>query len=65
MYVTGFGKNGKQINHRAEKFPPSVPMPDSLLPAYLEFMEPIKAKLDSLPVTPYVVEEKPNEELLN
>jgi len=59
-----FWKNGKQINHRAEKFPPSIPMPDSLLPAYMEFMEPIKARLDSLPVTPYVVDEKPNEELI-
>jgi murein DD-endopeptidase MepM/ murein hydrolase activator NlpD len=59
-----FWKNGKQINHRAEKFPPSVPMPDSLLPDYMKFIEPIKARLDSLPVTPYVVDEKPNEELI-
>ncbi|UKN00676.1 peptidoglycan DD-metalloendopeptidase family protein [Paracrocinitomix mangrovi] len=51
-----FWKNGKQVNHRAEKFPPSVPMPDSILPKYLEFIEPIKARLDSLPITPYVVE---------
>lgn len=52
-----FWKNGRQVNHRAEKFPPSIPMPDSLLPDYLEFIEPIKARLDSMPVTPYVVEE--------
>ncbi|MBD3639105.1 MAG: peptidoglycan DD-metalloendopeptidase family protein [Crocinitomicaceae bacterium] len=51
-----FWKNGKQVDHRAEKFPPSLPMPDSLLPAYLEFIEPIKARLDSMPVTPYIVE---------
>ena len=51
-----FWKNGKQVNHRAEKFPPSVPMPDSLLPAYMEFIEPIKARLDSMPITPYIVE---------
>ena len=51
-----FWKNGKQIDHRAEKFPPSIPMPDSLLPDYLKFIEPIKARLDSLPITPYIVE---------
>lgn len=53
-----FWKNGKQIDHRAEKFPPSVPMPDSVLPAYLEFIQPIKARLDSLPITPYIVNEE-------
>jgi murein DD-endopeptidase MepM/ murein hydrolase activator NlpD len=53
-----FWKNGKQIDHRAEKFPPSIPMPDSLLPDYLKFIEPIKARLDSLPITPYIVDEE-------
>ena len=52
-----FWKNGKQINHRAEKFPSSVPMVDSLLPDYLEFIEPIKMKIDSMPITPYIVDE--------
>lgn len=51
-----FWKNGKQIDHRAEKFPSSVPMVDSLLPSYLEYIEPIKARLDSMPITPYIVE---------
>lgn len=51
-----FWKNGKQINHRAEKFPSSIPMVDSLLPKYLKFIEPIKAKLDSFPITKYKVE---------
>ena len=51
-----FWKNGKQINHRAEKFPSSVPMVDSLLPHYLEYIAPIKAKLDSMKVTPYIEE---------
>ena len=51
-----FWKNGKQVDHRAEKFPPSIPMPDSLLPKYLEFIEPIRARLDSMPITPYIVE---------
>ena len=51
-----FWKNGKQIDHRAEKFPPSIPMPDSILPDYLKFIEPIRARLDSMPITPYIVE---------
>lgn len=52
-----FWKNGKQIDHRAEKFPSSVPMVDSLLPAYMEYIKPIRARIDSMPVTPYIVEE--------
>lgn len=57
-----FWKNGKQIDHRAEKFPSSIPMVDSLLPNYLEFIAPIKAKIDSMPVTPYIVEEEETNE---
>ncbi|WP_083261349.1 M23 family metallopeptidase [Crocinitomix algicola] len=52
-----FWKNGKQINHRAEKFPSSVPMVDSLLPDYLEYIKPIKAKIDDMPITPYLQQE--------
>ncbi len=50
-----FWKNGQQIDHRAEKFPESVPMVDSLLPHYLEYIKPIKAQLDSMPVTRYIM----------
>lgn len=50
-----FWKNGQQIDHRAEKFPESVPMVDSLLPDYLEFIKPVKARLDSMPITKYVI----------
>jgi len=49
-----FWKNGKQINHRAEKFPASTPLPDSLMASYLEFIKPIKEKLDSAAITPYI-----------
>ncbi len=52
-----FWKNGKQIDHRAEKFPSSVPMVDSLLPHYMKFIEPIKTRIDSMPITPYVQED--------
>ncbi len=53
-----FWKNGKQINHRAEKFQPSTPMPDSLLQDYLKFIAPIKEKLDQTKITPYIKEKK-------
>ncbi len=53
-----FWKNGKQIDHRAEKFPESLPMVDSLLPHYLDYIHPIKLRLDSISITPYNLEEK-------
>lgn len=43
-----FWKNGKQINHRAEKFPDSEPMADTLIPAYLEYIAPMREELDNL-----------------
>lgn len=57
-----FWKNGKQINHRAEKFPSSIPMVDSLLPSYMEFIQPIRERIDDLPITPYVAEEADTQE---
>lgn len=41
-----FWKNGKQINHRAEKFPKSEPMKEELIPTYLKYIEPLKKQLD-------------------
>lgn len=41
-----FWKNGKQVNHRAEKFPNSEPMAKELIPDYLEFIKPLKKELD-------------------
>lgn len=58
-----FWKNGKQIDHRAEKFPTSIPMVDSLLPSYLEYIQPIKARIDSMPITPYLIQEMLDTEL--
>ena len=54
-----FWKNGKQINHRAEKVPSSIPMDDSLLPSYMKFIQPILVKMDSMPITPYIGEDTP------
>lgn len=50
-----FWKNGKQIDHRKEIFEVTEPMADSLKPAYMDFMKPLKAELDSLPITPYLI----------
>jgi murein DD-endopeptidase MepM/ murein hydrolase activator NlpD len=41
-----FWKNGKQINHRSEKFPKSEPMKEELIPTYLKYIEPLKKNLD-------------------
>ncbi len=41
-----FWKNGKQVNHRAESFPKSEPMDKSLIPAYLDYIQPKKEALD-------------------
>ena len=43
-----FWKNGKQINHRAEKFPNSEPMEKSLIPSYLEYISPKKERINQL-----------------
>lgn len=43
-----FWKNGRQVNHRAEEFPDSEPMADSLLPSYKEYIQPLKKELDSI-----------------
>jgi len=41
-----FWKNGRQINHRSEKFPKSEPMEEEVKPKYLEFIAPFKKQLD-------------------
>ena len=54
-----FWKNGKQINHRAEKIPSSIPMDNSLLPSYMKFIQPIREKIDDISITPYIEEDTP------
>lgn len=51
-----FWMNGKQVNHRALKFPSSIPMKKDLIPEYLEYIKPIKLKLDSMQITRYIVQ---------
>ncbi|RFC55595.1 peptidoglycan DD-metalloendopeptidase family protein [Brumimicrobium aurantiacum] len=51
-----FWKNGRQINHRSEKFPKSEPMKEEVKPEFFEYIKPLKEKLDlerlKLTVTP-------------
>ncbi len=51
-----FWMNGKQVNHRALKFPSSIPMKKDMIPEYLEYIKPIKSKLDSMEITRYIVQ---------
>lgn len=47
-----FWKNGRQVDHRAQKFPQSEPMKKELIPGYLKFITPLKSELDSLEIVP-------------
>ncbi|WP_158974727.1 peptidoglycan DD-metalloendopeptidase family protein [Cellulophaga sp. L1A9] len=46
-----FWKNGQQVDPLREKLPAAEPLADSLRVGYFDFMNPIKAKLDSVPYT--------------
>jgi murein DD-endopeptidase MepM/ murein hydrolase activator NlpD len=45
-----FWKNGKQVNHRSEKFPTSIPLKAEILPLFLKTIQPLKEKLDKIVV---------------
>lgn len=45
-----FWKNGKQIDHLRENFPPAEPMPEADLPRFYEERNAIKEALDQIPV---------------
>lgn len=44
-----FWKNGTQVNHRAEKLPPSLPVAKKLMPQFNDMKNELKLKLDSIP----------------
>lgn len=56
-----FWKNKKQVDPLKEKLPESEPISENLKAKYFEFIKPIKAKLDSIPVK----EEKKKETIQN
>ena len=53
-----FWKNGKQVNHRTQKLPASLPVKKELLPQFTSTMDTLKIQLDKIPF-----EEKPAAEL--
>ncbi|MBA6314099.1 M23 family metallopeptidase [Cellulophaga baltica] len=57
-----FWKNGKQVDPLREKLPVAEPIVDSLRGRYLEFISPIKAKLDSVPYIEVKIQEEVKEE---
>lgn len=44
-----FWKNGRQVDPLREKLPEAEPISDKLKTKYFDFIQPIKAKLDSIP----------------
>tara|TARA_R110000868_G_scaffold151129_2_gene374763 strand:- start:307 stop:1578 length:1272 start_codon:yes stop_codon:yes gene_type:complete len=52
-----FWKNGEQVDPLKEKLPVSEPIADSLKTKYLEYINPIKKKLDSIPYQQVKLEE--------
>ena len=43
-----FWKNGSQVNHRAEKLPPSNPVKKENQAAFYEYIKPVQQRLDSI-----------------
>ena len=44
-----FWKNGKQVNHRTQKLPASLPVKKELLPQFKTTMDTLKLQLDVIP----------------
>ncbi len=44
-----FWKNGKQVNHRREKLPPSLPVEKKLMPQFKVVKDSLKKELDAIP----------------
>ncbi len=53
-----FWKNGKQVDPFKQKLPEAKPISDSLKMQYLEFIKPIKSKLDHIVFKPNIIEEE-------
>ncbi len=54
-----FWKNGKQIDHLRENFPPAEPMPKEELPKFYEVRDSVKAILDNVLLPSERVEKNP------
>ena len=53
-----FWKNGKQVDPFKEKLPEAKPISDSLKTRYLEYIEPLKYKLDNIIFKPQITEKE-------
>ena len=47
-YVTASGKNGRQVDPFKQKLPEAKPISDSLKIKYLDYIVPIKQRLDNI-----------------
>lgn len=52
-----FWKNGKQVDHRTEKLPTTIPLKKELLPLYKETIAPLKEELDAIQSDEYIPED--------
>ncbi|WP_203256285.1 M23 family metallopeptidase [Hyunsoonleella ulvae] len=59
-----FWKNGKQVDPFKQKLPEAKPISDSLKVKYLEFIQPIKYKLDNINFKPQITEELKDETVI-
>lgn len=53
-----FWKNGRQVDPFKQKLPEAKPISDSLKVQYLEFIQPIKYKLDNINFKPQITEQE-------
>ncbi|MGC6430267.1 MAG: peptidoglycan DD-metalloendopeptidase family protein [Jejuia sp.] len=54
-----FWKNGKQVDPFKQKLPEAKPISDSLKTKFLEFIQPLKYKLDNINFKPQITVEEP------
>ena len=53
MYVTAFGKYGKQVDPFKQKLPAAEPLKKSLKPKFLAHITPLKKQLDNIKKADY------------
>ncbi|MBT8274046.1 MAG: M23 family metallopeptidase, partial [Bacteroidia bacterium] len=59
-----FWKNGKQVDPFRQKLPAAESIPEALIEDYIEFIKPIKTKLDEIEFPETEVEELAEEDLV-
>ncbi|MFD2724981.1 M23 family metallopeptidase [Hyunsoonleella rubra] len=59
-----FWKNGRQVDPFKQKLPEAKPISDSLKVKYLEFIQPLKHKLDNIFFQPEITEEELNQPVI-